>query len=78
MSEDLKQTISRAKMRGKKLDDDCKKAKISKYESGQHDPRNFCYGLTDCSTEFYLEKCIECGAFATNAKPLKNALPLEG
>ena len=55
--------ISRAKMRGKALDYDCKKAKISTNESGPQDNRLFCYGLIDCSTDDYLKKCIECGAF---------------
>ena len=62
--------ISRAKMRGKALDYDCKKAKISTNESGPQDNRLFCYGLIDCSTESYLEKCINCGAFVDSAKPL--------
>lgn len=54
--------ISRAKMRGK--------AKISTNESGPQDNRLFCYGLVDCSTDDYLKKCIECGAFVENAKPI--------
>ncbi len=71
MSEDLKQPISRAKMCGRKLDDDCKKAGILRHEFGLHDLRCFCYGLIDDSTEDYLKKCINCGAFTDNAKPLK-------
>ena len=63
--------ISRAEMRGKKLDDDCVKAKICSNEFGLNDNRCFCYGLIDCSTESYLEKCIDCGAFVDNAKPLQ-------
>ena len=46
--------VNRAILRGEKLDDDCKKAKT----------------LTNCSTESYLEKCINCEAFVDNAKPL--------
>ena len=62
--------ISRAKMRGKALDYDCKKAKTTINEYGPQDNRLFCYGLVDCSTESYLEKCLNCGSFINNAKPL--------
>ena len=67
----MEQTMSRVKMRGKKLDDDCKKANISKHESGPHDSRCFCYGLIDCTTDDTLKKCVGCGAYALNAKPLR-------
>lgn len=67
----MKKVISRAEMRGRQLDDDCKNAKISKNEYGIDDNRCFCYGLRDCSTEEYLGKCYKCGAFVNNAKPLK-------
>lgn len=60
----------RAAQRGKPLDADCYKAKISKHEFGMGDNRCFCCGLIDCMTEEYLRKCNECGAFAYNAKPL--------
>ena len=63
-------TVNRAILRGKKLDADCKKASITINEYGPQDNRLFCYGLVDCSTESYLEKCINCGAFIDNAKPL--------
>lgn len=62
----------RATLRGKPLDDDCKKAKISKHEYGMNDNRCFCYGLIDMSTEELLPKCIKCGAYCLNAKPLSN------
>lgn len=62
----------RASIRGKHLDDDCKKAKISRHEYGMDDNRCFCYGLIDMSTEALLPKCIECGAYCLNAKPLSN------
>ena len=45
-------TISRAVMRGKPLDKDCKRAYISKHEYGPNDNRCFCNGLyaewSDC------------------------------
>jgi len=64
-------TISREKMRGESLDDDCNEAQISRNEYGPQDHRCFCYGLIDCSTESYLKKCIECSAFTDNAKPMQ-------
>lgn len=62
--------ITRATLRGKPLDDDCKIAKISKHEYGLNDDRCYCYGLVDCSTDDTLEKCRTCGAYCMNAKPL--------
>ena len=62
--------VNRAILRGKKLDGDCKKANVIINEYGPQDTRLFCYGLVDCSTESYLEKCINCGAFINNAKPI--------
>ena len=62
--------VNRAILRGEKLDDDCKKANTTINEYGPQDNRCFCYGLMDCSTESYLEKCINCGAFIDNAKPI--------
>lgn len=60
----------RAELRGKLLDEDCKKAKISSNECGPKDTRKFCYGLTDMSTEEPLQKCKECGAYVNNVTPL--------
>ena len=62
--------VNRAILRGEKLDDDCKKANTLTNEYGPQDNRLFCYGLVDCSTESYLEKCINCEALVDNAKPL--------
>ena len=62
--------VNRAILRGEKLDDDCKKANTTINEYGPQDNRFFCYGLVDYSTESYLEKCIKCGAFINNAKPI--------
>ena len=61
--------ISRAKIRGKKLDEDCKRANISTNEYGPDDDRVFCYGLVDCSTDELIEKCKNCKALAYNATP---------
>ena len=63
--------VNRAILRGKKLDDDCKKANTTINEYGPQDNRVFCYGLVDCSTDSYLEKCITCVVFINNAKPIE-------
>lgn len=63
--------ISRAKLRGKKLDEDCKRACTTTNEYGPDDDRVFCYGLIDCSTDDLIEKCRNCKALAYNATPLE-------
>lgn len=63
----------RAGLRGKPLDEDCKKANTSKHEYGPYDNRVFCYGLYahgGMSVDIE-EKCINCGAFVNNAEPPK-------
>lgn len=62
----------RAEQRGKQLDEDCKKAKISIHEYGMSDKRKFCYGLMDMMTEEAFEKCVKCGAYVNNSKPPQN------
>ena len=49
--------VSRAQLRGKPLDDDCRIAGISKHECGPDDPRCFCYGLKDMMTDDLVDKC---------------------
>lgn len=62
----------RAAQRGKPLDSDCYRAKISRYEYGSRDTRKYCYGLyADHSIYELHEKCRECGAHVDNAKPLE-------
>lgn len=61
--------ISRAKLRGKKLDKDCKRAYTSSHEYGSDDDRVFCYGLVDHSTDELIEKCQNCKALVWNAAP---------
>ena len=61
--------VERRVLRGGKLDNDCRKARILTNEYGIHDNRCFCSGIIDFSTESYLEKCVICGAFIDNAKP---------
>lgn len=60
----------RAELRGKPLDEDCKKANISTHEFGMSDNRKFCYGIYEMSTEETLDKCKSCGAYVYNAKPI--------
>lgn len=62
--------ISRAKLRGYKLDDDCKRANTTTNEYGLDDNRVFCHGLYNCMTDELIEKCLRCKAFLCNAEPL--------
>lgn len=63
--------INRAKLRGKPLDYDCRKAHTTTHEYGQEDERVFCYGLIDMKTDEHIEKCKSCKAFVENAEPIK-------
>lgn len=63
--------ISRAKLRGKKLDEDCKSCCTSSHEYGLDDDRVFCYGMVDYSTDELIEKCKMCNAFIDNITPLE-------
>lgn len=67
---DDKKLVSRAKLRGCKLDDDCKQANTTTNEYGLDDNRVFCHGLYNCRTDEIIEKCLHCKAFVYNAKPL--------
>lgn len=62
--------INRAKLRGKKLDEDCKKANTTTHEYGLNDDRVFCYGLYDFGGVDLIEKCEKCKAYVYNAQPL--------
>ena len=61
--------INRAKIRGKKLDEDCKRAYTTTNEYGSDDDRVFCYGLIDYSTDDLIEKCRNCKALTYNSTP---------
>lgn len=64
--------ISRAKLRGKPLDEDCKKAMRSTHEFGENDYRVFCYGLYEEMSDWKIQqKCINCKAYYCNAEPLE-------
>ena len=62
--------VTRAELRGKKLDDDCKRAYTSSNEFGEDDNRVLCHGLYDIESDCILDKGLSCGAFACKAKPL--------
>ena len=64
--------ITRAQIRGKPLDEDCKT--IAKPDSGQYgsnDKRCFCTGLWNPMYEAFEEKCFFCNAWNGNAEPPK-------
>lgn len=56
---------SRASLRGKPLDEDCKKANTTTHEMGTNDKRVFCYGLYACGgmSEDIDRKCLSCRAY---------------
>ena len=64
--------INRAKLRGKPLDTDCKKAHRTAHECGMKDDRVYCYGLLEDMSDWQiLKKCRECGAYIDNITPLE-------
>ena len=63
--------INRAKLRGKSLDADCKRANISRQEYGEKDDRLFCFGLYGDMNDDIQLKCSRCKAYVGNAEPLK-------
>lgn len=63
---------TRAQMRGKPLDDDCKK--YGRPDSGQFGPedrRCFCTGMLDRMTDDIVDKCRECAAWNALATPIE-------
>lgn len=61
--------ITRAKLRGRKLDKDCRRAHTTTHEYDKNDNRIFCYGLCRAGGEIVLPECIVCKAYAYNAEP---------
>ena len=49
--------MNRAQMRGKKLDEHCKKAETESYNNNV-----YCLGLIDDSTLGFIQECRECKA----------------
>lgn len=63
--------IDRKKLRGKPLDEDCKRANRTTLDND--DSRIFCYGLyTEMSDWEIQDKCKKCGAFVYNAETLES------
>lgn len=64
--------IIRARLRGKPLDSDCKKAHRTTHECGMKDDRVYCYSLLEDMSDWQIrEKCRECGAYIDNITPLE-------
>lgn len=66
--------VSRAQLRGQKLDDDCKRyGHTTTNEYGREDKRVYCCGLYNLMTDEPLEKCKVCKAFVKNEKEPEDA-----
>lgn len=65
----MKNLRGRAILRGKPLDENCKRASVTTREYGQDDNRKFCYGLMEMMSGDLLGKCRECKAFVGNSEP---------
>ena len=64
--------VSRSAIRGKPLDDDCRKyGRPDSGQFGENDKRCFCTGIWDLMRDEYKPKCYECNAFNMNAEPPK-------
>lgn len=62
--------VSRATLRGKPLDDDCRKyGRPDAYQYGADDRRCFCTGIWDRMHEDFEPKCRDCSAWNGNAEP---------
>lgn len=64
--------VTRAQLRGKPLDTDCKRwGKPDPYQFGLKDKRCFCTGILDCMTDDVDNKCKECAAWNALATPIE-------
>lgn len=66
--------IDRATLRGKPLDDGCKKAVTTTGEYGKEDKRVYCYGLIRGIYDDVCKECRECKAYVYNATPLSKEI----
>ena len=65
--------ITRERIIGHSLDQECKKALTTANEYGANDNRIFCYGLyKEQSVTEIRDECINCKAFVNNVEPLIN------
>ena len=61
---------TRAQLRGKPLDEDCKRyGRSDPYQFGIMDRRCFCTGIMDKMTDDYMPKCRQCAALNILAQP---------
>lgn len=63
--------ITREDLRGKPLLKECNKARQVNYLYGIDDKRILCYGLLDSTGKNIASMCLNCKAYAYNAKPPK-------
>lgn len=63
--------VSRADLRGRKLEKFCAEANASTNEFRSGDNRVFCYGLNDASTEELIDECKNCKANVIYAVPIE-------
>ena len=64
--------VTRATLRGKPLDDDCRKyGRTDPGQYGEADKRCFCTGILNLMREDLEDKCRACGAYGGNAEPPK-------
>ena len=74
MSKEIKRKISRAELRGKPLEPECKKANTTTNEYGKDDNRVYCYGLFQNNIHGFgswiADCCRNCKAYVENSTPL--------
>ena len=58
-------TINRSKIRGAKIEEDCKKANVCT-EFDKDTKFCFCYGIVDLRYDDYIDKCENCKACVRN------------
>ena len=61
--------VSRARLRGERLEPMCKKAHTTTNEYGLNDKRVFCCGIWEPATGGPTQTCQMCAAFVWNATP---------
>lgn len=65
--------LTRAQLRGERLEKDCYRAKTTTHEYGVNDNRVFCYGLVDLEFESlpHIPMCENCAALVWNSEPME-------
>lgn len=71
--------VSRAQLRGKPLDEDCRRyGRPDPYQYGWFDKRCFCTGIWNNMYDDFEKKCQECSAWGGNAVPPKDEDVIRG